>query len=211
VTGRDDDTTPYGPDEPPEPPQAALVGEIMPYSAPQGDAPQDGYTDPQGRWRKRNQRYGRDGEPLDEDFVEQVVRARLQGMPLREVAARFGVSHETVRKWSGQATDSMVRKSAEVARVRAKLVLELQAVRHEAWKMARESGHPTVTKDMLTRVESAIRAEADLLGAKAPFRAEVQVTELSQEDLKAQEMIREAQAKAAADRSRVEAEFRGEG
>lgn len=199
MTGRTDDNPPYGPEDPQEPPQAVLTGEVIPAGYLANDETGTKFGP---RWRT-----GR----LDEDDIADIMRKRHEGVPLRDLEKEYGISRTTICNWSRAHHGKAVQAGKDVAKIRAKLVVQLEAALDEAWIMFRENTHPVVKKDALARVESITRALAELQGAKVPvvLKTEVQITELTQEDLAAQAMIREAKAKTAAQRARVEAQFKG--
>lgn len=161
-------------------------------------------------WEAPRTRQRRHNAFVDPDVVEEIVRKRIKGATLKALGAEYGISHETVRQWCGEAVKKTRVASADILALRARLTLELETLKNAAWQEFETNAHQGVRRDALTRVESAVRAIADLNGAKAPVvvKAEVSVTELTQEDLKLQEMIREAQAREAA---QIEAEFKAGG
>lgn len=148
----------------------------------------------------------------DFDLVEAVIRERIKGRTLKSVSEQYSVSIETVRRWTHGAINTNIGKQAEVAKRRSKIALEFDALRHEAWRMFEEHDHAGVRRDALARIESCLRALAVLEGLNAPtaIKAEVQVTEVTQEDLAIQDMISQAKAQTAAKISAVEAEFRAD-
>lgn len=151
---------------------------------------------------------------IPEETIEEIIRERLKNVKsLREIGREYGVSHETVRQWCGEATDRRQAANADALRIRAKIMQELDVVKREAWVMyeaAKLSAAVGVMKDALVRIESVLGNQARLSGAVAPLavKADVQVTELTQEDLAIQAMINEAQAKAAAIEAQVERDFK---
>lgn len=146
------------------------------------------------------------GQPIiDEDLVRAVIDARVKGGTLRDIADAYGISHETVRKWCGEAIKSR-RAEIDVVGLRVEAAMHLEAARREAWKLhaAGEAAQmPKVMLDSLTQVGQHTMAHARLMGLLMPTKVDVQVTELSQAELELQEMLREAQAKAAAAEAEV--------
>lgn len=140
------------------------------------------------------------GQPIaDEDLVRAVIDARVQGATLMEIGAQYGISHETVRRWCGEAIKGR-RTEVDVVGLRVEAAMNLETARREAWtlyrlgKLVQNAG---VMKDALTQVNQLSATHARLMGLNMPTRVDVQVTELSQAEIELQEMLREAQAKAA--------------
>lgn len=156
----------------------------------------------------------------DEGLVAEVI-AYTVAHPyegLRKIAARFGVSTTTIVRWTRADVDK--RSSAvDTPKLRAKAAIHLEGVRAEAWNLYQalkdtlaiggvdEEGrtrglpHPSYLKalqDALVRVESVTGAHAKLMGLNMPVKVDVQLTELTEAERELQDMIREAQARAAA-------------
>lgn len=146
------------------------------------------------------------GQPIiDEDLVRAVIDARVKGGTLKAIGDQYGISHETVRRWCGEAIKGR-RAEVDVVGLRVEAAMHLEAARREAWKLHRLGElvqRADVMKDALTQVGQHTMAHARLMGLLMPTRVDVQVTELSQAEIELQEMLREAQAKAAAAEAEV--------
>lgn len=140
------------------------------------------------------------GQPIiDEDLVRAVIDARVQGRTLKDIGEQYGISHETVRRWCGEAVKGR-RAEIDVVGLRVEAAMHLEAARREAWELERtgkQMRHAGVVRDALNQVGQLTMAHARLMGLLVPTRIDVQVTELSQAEVELQEMLREAQAKAA--------------
>jgi hypothetical protein len=151
---------------------------------------------PEGAGRGRGKR-----AYLDEDTIAQIIRERLKGRPLREIGEEFGVSRTTVRNYTeGHITQKV---SVDVSKVRARIGAELEAAKHEAWKIFMAFDHPKIKLDALTRVESLLGNQATLYGAKMPVRVDLTITEVTEAERELQELIREAQARVSGSRAQV--------
>jgi hypothetical protein len=236
--GDEHDEHGHDPYEPPErdAPRQALEGEIVVYRP----YPGSGYSTSDGRRGPRTEGpdigYGHKtggagfgpGEKFgprsyDQGLVREVI-AYTVAHPhegIRKIAARFGVSQETVRRWTRADLDK--RSSAvDTPQLRAEAAIHLEGVRAEAWAIYQalkdamhvgEEGHglphPAYLKalqDTLTRVESVTGTHAKLMGLNMPVKVDVQLTELTEAERELQEMVREAQARAAAAEAAVIAE-----
>lgn len=141
------------------------------------------------------------GTPItDEDLIRAVIDARIKGMTLMDIAAEHGVSHETVRRWCGEAEKGR-RTQIDVVGLRIEAAQHLEAARREAWELHRAGKAmraPGVMRDALSQVNALTTTHNKLMGLNMPVRVDVQVTELSQAEQELQEMINEAKAEAAA-------------
>lgn len=146
------------------------------------------------------------GQPIiDEDLVRAVIDARVQGRTLMDIGQQYGISHETVRRWCGEAIKGR-RAEVDVVGLRVEAAMHLETARREAWALyraAKAAQNGGIMKDSLTQVGQHTMAHARLMGLLMPTRVDVQVTELSQAEIELQEMLREAQAKAAAAEAEV--------
>lgn len=178
-------------------------------------------------------RYRR-GEPFgprsyDESLVRQVVAYRIAHPHVgdRKIGARFGVSHETVRKWTREDVD---KRSAivDTPKIRAEAAIHLEGARAEAWEIyqalkdrlgldersAEEGGapdlpHPNYLKlldTFLGRIEQITGTHAKLMGTNMPVKVDVQLTALTEAEKELQTMIDEARARTAAMEAAVIAE-----
>lgn len=140
------------------------------------------------------------GQPIiDEDLVRAVIDARVKGGTLKAIGETYGVSHETVRRWCGEAIKGR-RAEVDVVGLRVEAAMHLEAARREAWKLhalGEQVQRADVMKDALTQVGQHTMSHARLMGLLMPTRVDVQVTELSQAELELQEILREAQMRAA--------------
>lgn len=165
-----------------------------------------------GRLNEEGRRHGGDdkrGRPrgarlFDEDFIKEVVTERvIKGRALTDVAAEYGISHETVRRWSGDAQAARNVTKPDVIAIRAGLAAELETVGREAWKIHKGALDNKTRLEALGRVESTIRARAILEGANAPVRHDVSVTAVTEAEKELQEMIMEARAREAVNEQAV--------
>jgi hypothetical protein len=143
----------------------------------------------------------RGGSPItDEDLIRAVIDARVQGRGLVDIATEYGVSHETVRRWCGEAEKGR-RTQIDVVGLRIEAAQHLEAARRSAWELYRTGRAvqaPGVMRDALNQVNALTTTHSKLMGLNMPVRVDVQVTELSQAEQELQEMINEAKAEAAA-------------
>jgi len=156
----------------------------------------------QRQWRNTNG-HGQNAF-ADPDIVGQVVADRVSGMTLREVSEKWGVSIQTVSNWAGE--DRRNRTRVEAAEARAEASQHLDVARRKAWDMFRKAdagGAPKIMGEALNRVESITNSKARLEGAIRPVRVEVEIHALSDAEMELQAMVREAQAKAAADEAAI--------
>lgn len=182
--GDSDDGRPDGPDQP-----EALEGEIVP--AKRGPY----WTNSNGQGRHAG---------ADEDLVRQVIADRVSGMTLKQVAAKWGVSHQTVSNWAGE--DRRNRSRVEAAEARGEAAQQLAVARDRAWelyRLGRLTRNPKLMSEALTRVESITGNKARLEGAIKPIRVDVEVYAVTEAERELQEMLNEAAAKAAAQEQAV--------
>lgn len=185
-----------GPDEATHGTGEVLEGEIV-LSRP----PREGR-----RYRQRHWNNNGDGQNVyvDKDLVKQVVADRVSGMTLRDVGDKYGISPQTVANWAGE--DKKNRTRVEAAEARAEAAQHLDVARDKAWEMYRKAdagGVPKVMGEALNRVESVTMSKARLEGAIKPIKVDVEVYALTEAERELQEMVREAQAKAAAEEAAV--------
>jgi len=166
----------------------------------------------------------------DEGLVREVVAYTVTHPQegLRKIGARFGISVDTVRRWTRADVDK--RSSAvDTPKLRAEAAIHLEAERTEAWKIfqalkdalriipdgpedERDEAslpHPAYLKalmDALGRVESATSVHSKLMGLNMPVKVDVQLTALTDAERELQEMINEAKARTAAMEAAVIAE-----
>jgi len=190
----------------------ALEGEIVVrrHYPGAGYSHSDGWTGPRiqdddhedGRGRTRgHKRFG--PRSYDESLVKEVIAYTVSHphAPLREIGERFGLSIETVRRWTREDVD---KRSGVVNTpvLRAEAAIELEAAAAEAWKQydkVKASFRATRTAlEALRTVESLVGARSKLMGLNMPVKVDVQLTQLTQEEMELQEMVNEAAARAAA-------------
>lgn len=118
---------------------------------------------------------------------------QLDGLSIREIAKRTGLSVGTVHKRINAQCVATVQPLAEQVRQR-----HLDQI--QDWLAKLNDQLETFPKTTPRCIEVGVRLlerEARLLGIDAPERAEIAVTEISQEDIALAELVREAAAKAA--------------
>lgn len=146
------------------------------------------------------------GQPIiDEDLVRAVIDARVKGNSLRDIADAYGISHETVRKWCGEATQKR-RAEVDVVGLRVEAAQHLEAARREAWdlhRMGKAAQHGGIMRDALNQVNQLTATHAKLMGLNMPVKIDVAVTELSAAEQELQEMINEAKARSALEEQAV--------
>lgn len=170
----------------------AISGEIVP--ADQWDEPRNGGQNGAGK------RYS-------EEVIAEAIRARALGFSLRQISDRLGISAETVRKWCREAGVQRTYRDVDIPKVRAELAIELEAMQHEALRVVRMYPGTKLALEAITAANHVIRTRANLLGAVAPARVQVDVTETTAQDLELRDMINVAKAKQDAERARIRAEF----
>ncbi len=165
----------------------------------------------------------------DKALIRQVIAYAIThpNEGLRKIGARFGVSQETVRRWTRADVDK--RSSAvDTPKLRAEAAIHLEASRAEAWEIyqaikerlqidarsAEEGGtpglpHPTYLQMLdkfLARVEQVTGTHAKLMGLNMPVKVDVQLTALTDAEKELQDMINEARERTAAMEAAVIAE-----
>jgi hypothetical protein len=171
-----------------------LEGEIVPWDSP--EPPPDTEGRRERKW----------GYPIDEDTVRAAVRDRTAGMPTKVVAQKYGISHETVRRWCGDAVMARRYTPEQLGEIRAALALEYEVAASFCWDMVRAAPLSKLALEALGRIDSLTSNRAKLLGAIAPVRVDAQVHLVTEAERELQEMINEANAKTAVDEARVIAE-----
>lgn len=133
--------------------------------------------------RRRERRYH------DEDTIAQAIRARALGFSLQEIAGQLDVSHESVRRWCGEANKSRQYGRADLPKVRAAMAVELEAAEHEALRVVRTYPGTELALKALNTFNQLIRTRANLVGAVAPVKIDVDVKETTAVDAELQEMV----------------------
>lgn len=154
-------------------------------------------------YSERGERHRATAE-LDEDARRQVIQWRVAKMSLREISdmclARFGVriSHETVRRWVGEAHESHRRVDPErMSELRAEAAQELDTMAAVAWETVRTFAGTELALKAIDRLVSIGQAKMAMLGYKIPVRQDVHVHMQTPEDVELEEMINEAKARQA--------------
>jgi hypothetical protein len=148
-------------------------------------------------------------------------RLRIEHFTIRQIAELTGLGVATVHK---RITDEITETVApyreqykSMARERldnmSRKVLDLMSqpryLVHEG-KVVRVDGAPVLDAEYqlrcLDRLMAIERQRAQMEGYNAPVKVDATVTEVTQEDIEAAAMIREAKARAAAQRERLQAE-----
>lgn len=140
---------------------------------------------------------------VDDDTVREILDKRIRGWTLRRIAEEYGIAPSTVSRWCGEAVQTTKRNAEDILALRVEAAQHLEAARRAAWKIHEEAGHHKTQLDALGKVESLTAVHARLMGAIAPVKVDVQVTELTAAEQELQEMINEAKAKTAADEAAV--------
>jgi hypothetical protein len=197
--------TPFDADEQPDHPDNVPRGQ---WGGHQQDdrAPLEGeivYMDHPHRAYRRNSRGQTD---YDDAFVREVVAWSIANPTwgVRRIGDKFGISKDTVRNWCRAA--NVDRQKADVAQARADASLQLQTARDQAWEVYQAAlvGHkPRYALDALSLIGTLTMHDARLMGLNMPVRVDVQVTEVTEAERELQEIIREAQARTAAQEADV--------
>lgn len=185
-----------------------ISGDVVPWKEDPGYGNRAGGYSRRGEDGRRH--WNSDGKGqnahADPDTVAAVVHDRVTGMTLRAVAAKHGISMETVRRWSKEQRER-TEAMTDVVKIRAAEALHLEAVQRTAWGLAR-AGEALMAagnvkegagliKDALAQVTSATMGHSLLHGTRAPVRVDVTHTAMTQAEQELQEMINEARAAAA--------------
>lgn len=200
-----------------------LEGEILVRGFPYEDYSHgDGRTGPrtqQGGYGYRHKGKGHFGpRSYDEDLVKQVIAYRVSHPrdTLQDIADTFGLSRETVRRWTKETKDARSAR-VDVVGLRIEAAQHVETARDEAWRVyqtaatRRDVGAMRTALDALRTIGGLTGTQAQLLGLNMPVKVDVQVTELTQAEVELQELVREAQARTAAQEATVVAEASGDG
>lgn len=149
---------------------------------------------PRRRYRRN---YGGQTD-YDEEFVREVIQYAVAHPTesCRRIADRFGVHHETVRRWTQQGVDRR-KANVDTVALRTESAIVLEWARTQAVDIYEAARHARAFKgalDALTRVESLTGTHAKLMGLNMPVKVDVAVTALSEAERELQEMIAKAQA-----------------
>ncbi|MFD4596733.1 helix-turn-helix domain-containing protein [Streptomyces sp. NPDC058464] len=142
----------------------------------------------------------------------EAARLRAQGWTYRQIADEFGMSHHTsainaVRRAIQAACVGPAKELIELEVTRLEMisdeVLDILQRQHPLVSHGRvilgEDGQPLLDDDIKLRaVDRYIRARESfrrLLGLDQPVKVDATLTEVSQQDLELQEMLRDAKAK----------------
>lgn len=156
--------------------------------------------------RRKFRRNSSGQRDYDEEFVREVIEYSIANPRegLRKRADRFGVSTESIRRWT--QAEVAKRQAADVAKLRAEASMQLHAARNEAWGIvgdARGQHRLRYALDALALVNHLTTTDAKLMGLNMPVRLDVQVTEVTEAERELQEMVREAQARSLAQEADV--------
>lgn len=185
-----------------------IDGEIVPWKEDPGYGNRAGGYSRRGEDGRRH--WNSDGKGqnayADPDTVAAVVHDRVTGMTLKAVAAKYGISPETVRRWA-QEQRERTEAMTDVVKIRAAEALHLEAVQRTAWALVRAGeaalmagdlkGGVSMIKDGLSAVQTATMGHSLLHGTRAPVRVDVTHHAMTQAEQELQEMINEARAAAA--------------
>ena len=166
-------------------------------------------------------RYARSVKTAMQDA--EAARLRAQGWTYRQIADEFGMSHHTsainaVRRAIQAACVGPAKELIELEVTRLEMisdeVLDILQRQHPLVSHGRvilgEDGQPLLDDDIKLRaVDRYIRARESfrrLLGLDQPVKVDATVTETTQTDIELAELIREAQAKNAADEAAIKGE-----
>lgn len=157
---------------------------------------------PKGNHARGGTRKGsRYGSILDDDFIAEVIRERcVKRRKVTDIADEYGVSIETVYKWSGEHR-MRAPSAANVVKVREEIADELDAIALETWDLHRRAklgGSADFELKALKQLEQTARTKALLMGANAPVRHDLTVSVVTEAERELQEMINEAKAREAA-------------
>lgn len=128
---------------------------------------------------------------------------RLRGVPMADICAALNVPSSTAYRWLKDIGEARVEQSAsallttELARIdhwQSQLELQLEEQIEKGRNAAR-------TVEVLSKLSER---RAKLLGMDKPTQIEAAVTEVTQEDLAAAALVREAQAAAALEVQRIQ-------
>lgn len=182
----------------------AIEGEVVVYR----DYPGASYSDGDGRNGPRTKGHQRFGpRSYDESLVAEVIAYTVTHPhdTLKEIGQKFGVSIETVRRWTRE--DVSKRSSAvDTPKLRAEAAIGLEAATAEAWKLydtavgrsSRDARMIRTAVEVLRAIDTLTGSRAKLMGLNMPVKIDVAVTQLSAEEIALQEMINEAAARASA-------------
>lgn len=185
-----------------------IDGEIVPWKEDPGYGNRAGGYSRRGDEGRRH--WNSDGKGrnayADADTVAAVVHDRVTGMTLRAVADKYGISMETVRRWTNEQRERAERMT-DVVKIRAAEAMHLEGVQRVAWGLVRAGeallaagdvkNGLAMIKDGLSQVQMATMGHSLLHGTRAPVRVDVTHHAMTQAEQELQEMINEARAKAA--------------
>lgn len=119
-------------------------------------------------------------------------RLQLEGLSVREIAKRVGLSHGTVQNRISAHASSIVQPLAEQVRER-----HLEQIREWLAKLNEQIKRDYAVARNVEVGTRLLEREAKLLGIDAPEKVDATITTVSPEDIELRELIAEAQAKAA--------------
>lgn len=172
---------------------AVISGDIVPADE-WDEKPNDGY-------RSRGNRYSA-------DTIAEAIRARALGFSLQQISDRLGPNIETIRIWCQEAARGRQYPTPQsLNRVRGEMVVELEAMQHEALRVARMYPGTELALKGLTVANHILRTRANLIGVNAPQRVDVKVEEITEADRELFDMINEAKAKSALAEDKIKEGF----
>lgn len=166
-------------------------------------------VDTNGQELTRREKHRRTAD-LDDDVRREIIRHRVMGESLRRIGdwceREHGVrpSAQTIHRWVGEARTERERVDPErMNQLRAGVMLELDTVAHEAWRIVRGFPGTEHALKAMDRVIAANNAAVNLLGLRIPVRQDVVVYHQTDEDRALLELVNETKARIAAEETRV--------
>jgi hypothetical protein len=134
--------------------------------------------------------------------TEQQIKAyeaKIAGKSFRAIGEELGVSHE----WARQLVEREIeaRKWPVVEKLREVELARLETLHQALWALVvkhAEKGDLAAVLAVMDRIERFGARRSKLLGLDAPVQVNATVHEVTQQDLELQQLIREAEAQAAA-------------
>lgn len=148
------------------------------------------------RRRQPNARQVSDAQLAERD--ELIWQLRLQGLSLRQIGAKVGLSHPSVHDILQTGYQERIYPKVDEQRA-----LELE--RLDTWLCKLQPGIDQGDDKAIATALRISERRARLVGMDAPTRVHAEVTEVTQQDLELQEMLREAQAREAVKESQLRA------
>lgn len=124
------------------------------------------------------------------DQQAQILNMKRDGMGLREIGKKLGLSHETVRRRLAAAIQDLVTPAAEEVRK-----IELERLDYYVTKLTKQIENGTQVARNIEVAMKVAERRSKLLGLDAPDKLDATITEVTQEDIALQELLAEARAK----------------